>query len=321
MCQRFAALGAQILIALTSLSVIVSCTRVNLDINPSLCYFPNERFVKSLPPAFSQKKEPETDWEKELFLGKKFSYEMDLYRAITCYKRASFLLPPNFEMIKKEISYDIFLSYYLGRRSSDALDVFDSTSLKEITTEFPTIREVLIILYDLYRDLKQEGKKQRLLTVLESFEPETARNLLIHQALTQGQLQTAECLSLKHPSYNEMKPFFDNYKRCKKSPNTARLLNAILPGSGYLYVGQKNSALTSLLLNVIFTAATWQFVEKKLYFPAVISGSLECGWYFGGIQGAGLAAKSYNEGLYQEQARDMMVREKLFPILMLNKGF
>jgi hypothetical protein len=339
-----------LLTPLIGLSLIPSCTTLNLEIDPTLCYFPNERFVKTLPKAFPQKKNSKTgiaskqraldqdkafedegdtlrtqgnksEWEKELFLGKNFSYELDLYRAITCYKRADFLVPASFDEVKKEIAYDIFFSYYLGRRPYEALNIFDSTSLREVTTEFPPLREVLIILYDLYNETKQEGKKERLLIALNDFDKETTENLRLHEAFTQGNVQKAHALAIKHPSYENIKPFFTSYERSAKSPNKARLLNAVLPGAGYLYVGQKNTAMTSLLLNVIFTAATYQFVEKKLYFPAVICGSLECGWYFGGIQGAGLAAKSYNKGLFEQEAREVMIRNRLFPILMLEKGF
>lgn len=315
MFLKFAALGAQTLIVLIS-----GCTRANLNIEPSLCYFPNERFVRTLPKAFSERTET-ADWAKELKLGKQFSNELDLYRAITCYKRASFLLPPSHYEVRQEISYDIFLSYYLGRRHLDALTVFDTTPLKEIPQDSPVTKSVLITLYDLYHETRQEAKKQKVLEVLGQFEPETALNLQLHQALSKGQLKSAEIAAMKHPSYEEMRPFFSDYRACCKSPVKARFLNALLPGAGYLYVGQRNTAFTSLLLNVIFTAATVQFVQHKLYFPAVISGSLECGWYFGGIQGAGLAAKAYNEGLYEERAREVMIRERLFPILMLERGF
>ena len=45
------------------------------------------------------------------------------------------------------------------------------------------------------------------------------------------------------------------------------------------------------------------------------------GWYFGGINGAGLAAQEYNERVYERLARDTMIENKLFPILMLEKAF
>ena len=37
-----------------------------------------------------------------------------------------------------------------------------------------------------------------------------------------------------------------------KSPTKARWLNGILPGAGYSYIGQKQTALTSFLINALF---------------------------------------------------------------------
>ena len=45
------------------------------------------------------------------------------------------------------------------------------------------------------------------------------------------------------------------------------------------------------------------------------------GWYFGGIYGAGEAAKFYNETIYNEKMGPVMQEKGLFPIFMLNFAF
>lgn len=78
----------------------------------------------------------------------------------------------------------------------------------------------------------------------------------------------------------------EGYEKHAKSIKTAQCLNAVLPGAGYWYIGQKQTAVTALLVNSLFIgAASYFFVDGNI--PAgVITLSLESGWYFGGIYGA-----------------------------------
>ena len=95
----------------------------------------------------------------------------------------------------------------------------------------------------------------------------------------------------------------------------------LLPGAGYYYVGQKKAALTAFVINSLFTAAAYQFFAKGYPAAGFITLSFEAGWYFGGINGAGLAAKEYNERLYEVKAKDFMLKERLFPLLTFETSF
>ena len=107
----------------------------------------------------------------------------------------------------------------------------------------------------------------------------------------------------------------------KKSVSRAQTYNAILPGAGFLYVGQKQSALTSFLLNGLFIWASIHFYSKGNYAAGAVFTSLETGWYFGGIYGAGESAKLYNERLYEKEAYPILNSGGFFPVLMLRYGF
>jgi hypothetical protein len=131
---------------------------------------------------------------------------------------------------------------------------------------------------------------------------------------------------LKKLSYNpelqvSTKELLISYNKEKKSISKAQTLNAILPGMGYLYVGQKQSALTATLLNGLFIAAATHFFLHGHNSAGIIFSSFEAGWYFGGIYGAGEAAKLYNERVYEGKALTTLNQNKLFPIFMLNYGF
>ena len=116
-------------------------------------------------------------------------------------------------------------------------------------------------------------------------------------------------------SLSELIEFFCNQRKSGR-------LKVLYPrGAGYFYLGQKQSGITALLLNGLFIGASVYFFEDGNIPAGIIFTSFEAGWYFGGIYGAGLEAKYYNERLYESMATPMMHRERLFPILMLNYAF
>ena len=104
------------------------------------------------------------------------------------------------------------------------------------------------------------------------------------------------------------------YGLSRKDPTTARILNSVLPGSGYLYVRQYQTAATAFALNALFIAATWQLFAAHQQAAAIISGSFEGGWYLGGIVGAGLAADLYNQRLREQLGKPYLERHSLFPL-------
>jgi hypothetical protein len=113
----------------------------------------------------------------------------------------------------------------------------------------------------------------------------------------------------------------ENYFSEKKSVKKAQFLNALLPGAGYLYLGQKKSALTAFCLNTLFITAAYQFFKHHHFAAGLITTSFESGWYFGGIYGAGEEAKYYNERLYEQNASRVLNAHNLFPALMLDHAF
>jgi tetratricopeptide (TPR) repeat protein len=327
MSQSFANHGVLKLIHRISACLLIfllwGCQANRNQICPEIVYFPNNRTIKALPEAFPplSEKERSSEWGKELFIGKSFAKELDLYRAVTSFKRSLFLMPKQTGDRFDQVQYQTLLSYYLARRYDEALETFETSNLRQIPDEFETFEDLVIILYDLYQKTCQPDKAMRVMGVLQQKNPHLSHDLAIGSALTSGDIPQAEWLSSGHPSFAEFEHFFATYKACSKSVNRARFLNAALPGAGYYYAGQRSSAITSFLLNAIFIGATYQLAKHDLVFPAIISGSLELGWYFGGINGAGLAAKQYNERLYEDRAKDLMIQKRLFPVLMIQKGF
>lgn len=305
------------------LLVLCSCCRDNCTIEPAICYTPPQRLIGKLPSPFPPltKEERGQDWGRELFLGRQFAREMDLYRALTCFKSAQFLIPKlNMERLL-EIEYEIFFAYYLANKYQDAVEAFEASHLISAPETFPALHDLLITLYDAYIKTDQPERAYRILGLLGESDLETANNLILGTAITDVDVPTimraAEC----SPQSDNIYQFVNDYTTQSKSVSKAKWLNAVLPGAGYFYVGQKKAALTSFIINALFIAATYQLFDRGYIPAAIITGSLEMGWYFGGINGAGLSAREYNERLYECLGKEMLIQNRLFPILMIQMGF
>lgn len=300
-----------------------SCYRVPRKLEPELTYAAQDSYIRSLPPPFPPLtlSERKTAWGQEYMIGLAFAEDLDLYRAISTLKRAEILIPKTNTPRLEEIQYLIVLSYYLGKRYEDAIYVFEHSDLKEVTHHFSAYHDLLLILYESYRENNEPQKAEYIYELIKERYPKTAEKLELSTALIDGNIDDLRCLKKKHPDNVDIELVINNYDRHKKSISKAEWMNAVLPGAGYLYVGQKQSALTAFLINGLFIAAAVHFFHKGNTAAGIITTSFEAGWYFGGIYGAGEAAKLYNERIYEKKAYETLSKEKLFPVLMLQYGF
>ncbi len=292
-------------------------------LEPRIHYTAPQKLTQRLPSAFEplEPLEEITDWGREIRIGNSFTRELDLYRAITAYKRALALLPLARIDLKSHIEYNIVLCYFLGNRYGDAIEYYESHSLSEVEISFPALENLLIILYESYHQIGIEDKACAALMLLEKYYPETAKNLLLGTAVREGKFLDIGVYAENHPQKEALMSWMQRYQCEALSVRKAQTLNALLPGMGYYYVGQPQSAITSFVLNALFTAAAWQLYEKNHIALGTIVASLEAGWYLGGINGAGLAAKEYNEKLYGEYGKEAMYELNLFPALQFKCVF
>lgn len=279
--------------------------------------------VTELPTPFSSLSpdEEKEEWAKELIYGNAFAKEWDLYRAITCYKRGLFLIPDCNIQRKQQLEYGIILSYYLGNKYQDCLNQFEKGSLSQAGPDFPAFNNLLLIVYDCYLMTKQEDKASCVMQAIQIYSPDTTEDLWLYEGLKSGDVDQVRGSILQHRDKEELMKEFAAYDQNVKSPRRARMLNAVLPGAGYYYVGEKKSALTSFIINTLFTAAAYQFFRKGYTAAGAITTSLELGWYLGGINGAGIEAEEYNTRLFEGIGRTMLTRNKAFPILMFETSF
>lgn len=308
---------------LLSLLLLSSCYRVPDKIEPQVNYNVQDRYLKQLPAPFPPltSQEKREDWGREYLLGQHFAQDLDFYRAITTYKRAEYLIPLHESERKLELQYQMILCYYLGKRYEEVIVTYNHSKLYTVNPSFPAFHDLLVILYESYLETDQESKAEHTLRTLQRYYPDTAKKLELSTAMIEGDLPALKEETYHDPSKEYLTEILTEYEAKKKSVKKAQTLNMLIPGSGYLYVGQKQSAITSFLLNGLFIAAAVHFFNKGHVAAGIITVSFETGWYFGGIYGAGESAKLYNERLYEDLAYPALNRNGLFPVLMLKYGF
>ena len=312
---------SKLLISLVLLFALSSCHPKSRVFEPSITFLPNQRSIQNLASAFPPQESIREDWNKEIFIGNALAKDLDLYRAISSYKRALILMPKNQYSLRLQAEYSLAYCYYLGRRYPEFLETVEFGPLMNVPETFPPFRDLAVMLFDAYEQTEQKERACRIHKMMQTVDPATADQLSLYSNLKAGNLSCAMPQITSNTCSDTMLPYLSVYQAGKKSVSKAQLLNAVLPGAGYYYVGQQKSAVTSFLLNALFIAATVQFAERGYVPAAIITGSFELGWYVGGINGAGLAAKEYNERLYELQVKEMMIHHRLFPVLMLKTAF
>jgi len=310
-------------ILLVLLLCFTGCYRVPDKINPRIDYQVQDRHFCGLASAFPPLTESEqtSEWGREMIIARTFAEELDLYRAISTYKRAEILVSRINTARKLEIQYDILLCYFLAKRYDEAICEFDKTGLANVDKTFPAYHDLLLILYECYRELDLEEKEERILELMQKTYPETAEKVQISSALRTGNIPKIQSYADGFPNRSYLDDLLDNYKAQKKSVATAQTLNALLPGAGYFYIGQNSAAFTALLLNGLFIFAAYEFFHHGHNAAGIITTLFESGWYFGGIYGVGLEAKYYNERVYERNASTVLNCKNLFPVLMIQYGF
>jgi tetratricopeptide (TPR) repeat protein len=96
-----------------------------------------------------------------------------------------------------------------------------------------------------------------------------------------------------------------------KSPETAGVLSALLPGSGQLYDERYQDGVYSFLLNTLFILGAYKAYDQENYALAGLLTLFEIGWYTGGIYGAVGGAHKYNSRIDEELFRNGVRRMNL----------
>ena len=325
----------RLLLLLVLLAFSSACSRVPHYIEPVIVapLHPKEiqretRGYLCLPTDFSVSpfapltcEEYSTEWGKELRIALCFAQDFDLFRAITGFKRALCLIPCEETCRRLELEYMVTLSYFLGKKYLEAAYSVESTGLVCVDHTFPAFNDLLLILYESYVQLGKCEHANHILNLIEQQDPCIASKLTLLSAIQRADFEALSCVAQNNSNLAYIENILRGYNKEAKSVRKAQMLNAALPGAGYWYVGLRETAVTAFLINALFIAAATQFITHGNAAAGIITLSLEGGWYFGGISGAGYAAKYYNEQIYSTFANRITQREGCFPLVMLKYTF
>ena len=258
------------------LLLVFGCYRVEEKLEPKISYNLKQEHISSLKNPFKSLslEERSQDWGKEFIIAKKFAKDLDLYRAITNFRRAEILLDEDNCYRLQEIEYNIVLSYYLGQKYDEVVDYFEKSTLCYADKSFEAFEDLLIILYESYKELEDTDKTQKTLELLSDNYPEIKKKIELSTALIDADTET---LKKNYSNNLKIQELVTSYEKEKKSVKTAQLLNTFIPGSGYLYLGQKKSAATAFLLNGLFIYASYEFFHRGWTAAGTITASFEAG--------------------------------------------
>lgn len=286
-----------------------------------------QRETRSAPQVFNPSpfdpltnEELATDWGKEYQIGFLFAQDFDLFRAITSFKRSIILLNRPKSHRHVELNYFLVLCYYLGEKYIEVLYLGESGLASYFQPGFKGYEDLLVMLYDSCLKLGEWEKAEQILTLLEQENAEKMDRLLFFSQIERAEFSALSARATLEPS-STLSRLLYCYEKKKKSAGKAKILNALLPGAGYLYLGQKSTAFTALMVNALFIGATAHFFYHNNIPAGVLFLSLEGGWYFGGINGAALSTKCYNERLYESYLNKVCTKHQLYPLCQLNFSF
>ena len=271
------------------------------------------------PPPQLTSEEHASPWGQEYALGCQFALEGDYYRAATCFQRARFLLDDPSSPHEAQLLHALLLAYSMGNKYQEAASIWEKEQDKISVADPELARDCISLLYEAYTHLGRTKEASELLGSLPPADPLKPRLSLFGTMTTNGEeafLGAPEAAALVGPrEHEEALAMVADYRARRCDPSTACVLNAVLPGSGYVYVHQYQTAVTAFLINGLFIAGTWQLFTAHQQAAGLIAGTLEGGWYLGGIVGAGLAADQYNQHLREELSRPYLNRNALFPLV------
>jgi tetratricopeptide (TPR) repeat protein len=249
----------------------------------------------------------------DLFTGREY------YRSITEAKRYISLLPegPRSDEMFKLIgdaylmsqewaeaiaAYDEFLAQFPESSLANTVTFHKAVCLVKQGNPMEAERLFQFILSGTDPDRKEEAVRWEILLMIRQNRFEEAerflRNGMVHPRIEKESGLITDLLTEgKNTSY--------------KSPTTAGLLSAILPGSGHFYDERYQDGAYSFLLNALFIAGAWKSFDSGNYGLGGLLTLVELGWYTGGIYGAVGGAHKYNRQIDEDRFRNGLLRLNL----------
>lgn len=243
--------------------------------------------------------------EKQYNFALSLFNEGEYYRAITEWKRFIHYFPES--KLIDDATLFIGKAYLMGEKYDDAINKF--MDFREAFPDSNLIPECLYLRGVTHFKKEEYHLARGLFELVREKYPDSiwaGRGVIIngwsyanegdfHKAGEEIKLESIldEQLRLKAEEIsNEIKSGEGLHR---KSPQTAGLLAAILPGSGHFYLGRYKDGTVAFLLNASFIWGAVASFQQNNYAVGGILTFFEVGWYTGNIYSAVGAAQKYNK--------------------------
>jgi len=227
--------------------------------------------------------------------------EGDYFRAIGEYKRYIYLAPTDNQAEKA--TFRIAEGYFQAKRWAEAIIACD-----QFLSKYPASPRYFEMLYLKGRIEKLSGRYDEALRTFELIAIANAPNYkdkaLYQKALVklertdwrgaQDALRQVPQGSPLFPAASLFAAEMGKMELPYKSPATAGLLAAVLPGAGHLYAERPRDALVAFLLNGAFIWGAAELFHHDNYVAGGIFAFFELGWYSGNIYSAVSSVHKYN---------------------------
>lgn len=235
----------------------------------------------------------------EYQIANSFLLERSLSPTLTGFKKALIL-----SQDKKDASmceYGLIYSYFLAKKWTQLKAMYTSDALLILDQSAPYFKDALIMFFIALR----EEKTPFLLQDLE--------RCLKQDVTLRDKLEKYESLlSLNQSKLVDQKEL-NVFLAHKKSSKVACFFNLLIPGSGYGYLGQWQSALTAFILLGLLMWALYTSTRQKQLALSFLLLSIFSGFYWGSIVGVAQSTKFYNQTLYSAVFDPLMKKEALYP--------
>ena len=213
----------------------------------------------------------------------------------------------------EQIYQDKLLCYEALEREEDGIFDYETNFPDSIQSFLP----VAIKVAKLYYKLDNYDRALAVLNTAESMNPDDVYRKMIFQSILQvrksdydSAISILNQAQMQFPENSlvltQNLQLVDAIKSTPlKSPVLARILS-IIPGGGYAYSKQYQTAITSFLINAVLGYATYSCIKRENYGMACLTGVFSLTFYFGNIMGGGKSAHRYNRTMLNNQINKLV---------------
>ena len=262
------------------------------------------------------------DEKAQMGLGDYFFADGDYYRAITEYQRFLFFFPASLRA--EEARWKIASSYFQGKKWDEALSAADELLKRHPSS--PWAAEAILLKGRCWMEKKEFSQARHYFTRAKEVSPgspaaqeaqwQSAVSYLQEQRWKEAaaEFRRVDRESKLYPRAERWAQGMDRIEEVpQKSPVTAGVLAAVLPGAGHLYDERYRDAGIAFALNAAFIWGMVESFKRENYVVGGILTFFEIGWYSGNIYSAVSSAHKYNRNKKKEYL-DGLEREDRFSV-------